>query len=69
MLHAIDTHFKMQVWSGRPARGTDEANGLALCDTLAALHHDFAQVRIDGFGVVTVRDEDHIAIAVLHASK
>ena len=59
----------MQVRAGGPAGGAHQANGLALAHALAALHVDLAQVRIHRFVVVAVLDEDHVAVAILHAGK
>lgn len=69
VLHTVDAYLEVQMWPGRPAGGTNESDGLPLPHTLATLHHDLAQVRVNRFSVVAMLDEHHIAITVLTASK
>ena len=62
----VDAELKMQVRSGRPARGAHGTHGLALFYRLAIFDVNAAQVGVHGHVLVAVLDEDHVAKTVLY---
>ena len=61
----------MQMRAGRPAGHVDEADDVTLADlaALAEAWREAAHVCIHGRDVAFMLEDDHIAVAILHAGK
>src|ERR1700712_205049 len=66
-LRAVDDHFKMQVWSGRTAGGTDLADLLAWHHEIAGLHEYLRRMSVARHHAGAVLDIDCIAIAAVRS--